>query len=457
MTDLRELFNIARRRWFPVVALALTGALIAAAVNLIVPVTYVASARLFIATPTWNDSTAITEQTGGQKLSSYGDEFSQMRIATYQRLATSPGVTLPVIDKLQLDLTPNELANRITCRAVPDTVMLDLQVRDQSAAQSAAIANAAAEQLAEYIKQLEKPSYSAASPIQPVMIRPAAIPQKASSPRVLLNIASGAAIGLLVGLTLAFILENRVRSRVPAWKPESGAPVGDDGTLGVLEMVETDDGVDASQWATELDEDARFFRLRVSAAMADVGASTLLLTCPRTCEWVWRTAVKLASAFAEVGSSTVVVIADFELQLEDEETVPGLGDVLAGEANIDSVVRRDPSGRLSMVLPGTVPNSPTAAYADRAMATVVAALTSLFDHVLVAGPAVLDRSAAVDLAGKLDASVLVVPTQAGREDIEDSERLMRTARTPYLGRVISVGAAAALGAAVIVSEKDLGV
>lgn len=442
MNGLVELLKVTQKRAMIVVAATLVGALLAAGLNLIVPVTYVATARVFIATPNWNDSTAIPDQAGMKVETAYGDEFSQMRIGSYERLATSPAVTQPVIDKLQLDMTPTQLASVITCRAVPDTVMLDLQVRDGSADRSAAIANAIADQLAAFIGQLERPAYNAVSPIQPVVIRPATMPQTPSSPRVLWNIASGACIGLLIGITLAFMLEARSRGRAVAATSRSGN--WDEGTtLGVLNVGADDSDHRGPLSATDLDEDARFFRLRLSSSMADRNARTLLLTTPRTSTDAWRTAVTLAVALGEIGTTAVVVTADFGLRI-DGASGPGLGDVLDGNATLDEVMRRDRSRNLGFVPPGATPGNPSASLSSHGLQNLIAGLRESFDVVIIIGAAVLETAAVVDLAGRADVSVLVLPSLSSDDDAEESERLLSMSPTPFLGRVITVDAAPAV-------------
>ncbi|HHS96944.1 MAG TPA: helix-turn-helix domain-containing protein [Chloroflexi bacterium] len=65
----------------------------------------------------------------------------------YARLAQEGPVTQAVIERLNLDRSPGELASQITTRVYPEAQLLEIQVVDQDPQLAAAIANAIAEEL----------------------------------------------------------------------------------------------------------------------------------------------------------------------------------------------------------------------------------------------------------------------------------------------------------------------
>lgn len=421
MQELRDLFQVVRGRWLAVVVVTLLGGVIAGAVNLMMPVVYVASARIFIATPAWNDSTAMDSPSAAQKLTSYGDEFTQMRVPSYQRVAVTPAVLGPVIDELGLPMTPAELAGQVTVRAVPDTVMLDVEVRDSSGALAADISNVVAEQLINTIKELEQPAFNAISPVQPVLVSPALVPSEPVAPQVLANIGIGIAFGFVLGLTYAAVRAQRVAQ----------VAVTEDARL--LGAVMLDEITETGQ-VDDIGSDTRFLRVALMAALHENALSTVLLSAPRASELVFQAAVQLAKVIAESGATAVLLVTDFSLRTVASPS-PGLSDVLAGAVTLDDALDLGGSGGFAVVPPGLAPASTTSALSGAALRRVIGDLERRFDCVLVVGPAVLESTDAIDLATRAGACALLCPPRVAAADAEDSERLLELAESRYLGRI----------------------
>lgn len=420
MRELRDLFQLVRARWLAVLVATLLGGAIAGTANLFMPVTFSASARVFIATPAWNDSTASDSPTARQKLTSYGDEFSQMRIPSYQRVAVTPTVLGPVIDELRLDTTPAELAEQVTVRAVPDTVMLDVEVRDSSGAFAADIANVLADELIVTIKELEQPAFNAVSPVQPVLVSPALVPTRPVAPQVLVNIGVGIAFGFVLGLTYAGVRAQR----------NALAAVSEDGPL--LGAVSLDEVSETGE-VDEIGSDTRFLRVSLMSALHESASCTVLLTAPRSSELVSDTAVQLAKAVAESGATAVLLVADFSWN--DAASSAGVRDVLAGAMTLDDVIDLSHSGGFAVVPAGLAPANTTSAVTSRAMRNVIKELERRFDCVLVVGSAVLESTDAIDLATTAGAYALVCPPRVTTADVEQSENLLGLAGSRYLGRI----------------------
>src|SRR3712207_2344202 len=59
-----------------------------------------------------------------------GSQFSQQRVASYARLLAGEELAGRVARRLELDVSARELASHITVTAVPETVLLDVDVAD---------------------------------------------------------------------------------------------------------------------------------------------------------------------------------------------------------------------------------------------------------------------------------------------------------------------------------------
>ena len=180
MTGMLALLAVMRKKFLALITWTLLGAAVAGGINLLLPVVYEASAKVLIAAPYWNDSTALADPNfGGGKTLAYGDEFTQKRMASYVRLVTTPLVTHRVADRLRLGESGEDLARKLSGHSVPDTVVLEVRAQDASPVRAASIADAAARQTIDVIKEVERPPLSVVSPVQPVLTEPASVPVSA--------------------------------------------------------------------------------------------------------------------------------------------------------------------------------------------------------------------------------------------------------------------------------------
>ena len=227
------LLALMRSKSLVLITWTLLGAAAAGLINLMLPVVYEATTKIVIATPYWNDSTAvIPDETAGdggyatENSQTYGDEFSQQRMGSYARLVSTPLVTDRVNERLRLGQSGEDLAKKVTGRMVPDTVILEVLAQDASPVKAATIADATAQQTIDVIKELERPPYTTVSPVQPVLTEPASVPSYPISPRTLPNIACGAIIGFLLGLAwLAVYVARRESPELVRFRGDGTRPV----------------------------------------------------------------------------------------------------------------------------------------------------------------------------------------------------------------------------------------
>ena len=309
MTALR--WTTAVRRWRSVLVLAVLGALLGLAVGAVVgaswPRSYVAHARVMMATPEWNDSTATAGGDGDQTATTYGDQFTQQRMPTYQELVGAARVLNPAAS--DVGLTPEQLGAQISSRLVPDTVLLEVTARDADPQRAADEANAVARRLVEVIADLERSTPNAVSPIQPVLVNGATAAARASSPHLVAVFASGAALGLVAALTVEVV---RRRGR-------TGVVFGDDGPqlggLPVFGVLGLDDDADAECRARLVNELAR--------AAADPVAGVLALIPVDSAVDARTAAHALAAALAGTGRRVCVIVDGQDREREERALAPG--------------------------------------------------------------------------------------------------------------------------------------
>ncbi|UCZ91845.1 YveK family protein [Gordonia sp. WA4-43] len=190
------------RRWMLVVACLLLGLGAAVGYCLLAPQTYSATVRTYVATGT------------SDMLEAYqGSQAAQASIQTFAVLATDPAVAQRAIDRSGVDLTVAEFLPQISASVPPQTVVLDITVRNKSAQDAQKLAPALAQELVGLVGTLQEPTSGGPGALKLVVVDPStqgAVRQQLLNPIVL---GLGAVGGGLVGVIAALLLERRQKPR----------------------------------------------------------------------------------------------------------------------------------------------------------------------------------------------------------------------------------------------------
>lgn len=123
-------------------------------------------------------------------------------INTYNVIITSPVILTPVIDKLNLNLTPTQLTKQISLSNENDSKVVTISVENSNPSRAVEISNMVAEVFKEQIPQLMSVDNISILSAAKLSDKPTPI-----KPNKILNIAIGGLIGLMLGIGLAFLLE----------------------------------------------------------------------------------------------------------------------------------------------------------------------------------------------------------------------------------------------------------
>ena len=123
-------------------------------------------------------------------------------INTYNVIITSPVILTPVIDALNLNLTPAQLTQQISITNENDSKVVTISVENPNPSRAVEISNKVAEIFREQIPQLM--SVDNISILSAAKLSENPSPVK---PNKMLNIAIGGLIGLMLGVGLSFLLE----------------------------------------------------------------------------------------------------------------------------------------------------------------------------------------------------------------------------------------------------------
>lgn len=428
--SVNEAFRVVRERWRIVAGCFLLGTLCAAALTMLMPRVYSSDLTIYV---------SLQGQTDNSDAAYQASELAKQRVVSYAPLVTDARITQPVIDELQLGITPEQLASRITVTVEPDTVVLVMSVQDNSAEQAAAIANAVGEEFVGLVSQLEQPIGPAASapststrgatatvdPTAPAqitaqIIRPATASPTPVSPNPPFNIALGAAISLLIGLAAAFVRDARDSSVRTAERLHELTAVP------VLSEVEYDSG--ASRRPLSFDDrlgsprTEAFRKLRTNLQFPDQsgGHKIIVVTSALPEEGVSTTATNLAIAMAYAGNRVLLMDANLRrpkvagyLMLDNRR---GLVHVLSGRMPLRAATVRCNEGLFDVLPAGPVPPNPSELLASRRMADLLAEARQTYNYVIVDAPALLPVTDAAVVAARADGTVLVVRHRRTTED-----------------------------------------
>jgi capsular polysaccharide biosynthesis protein len=223
----RDYWRILVRGWLVIIgATVLSAAAAVAAGQFLQDPVYTASTQVFAVVPGDAQTHAAYE----------GNRAASVRVQTYLELATSSIVTLRTIDQLGLQETPEELAERISVRSVPDTlsrfnfpvsVLIGLTVSGSDPNSTVDIANAVTANLIGASEELEW-SDSESGPSL-VLIDDAKSAPEVSRPW-LADAGTGAALGLVLSCLAVLAVgagRDRILDRDQIGYLASGSTVGE--------------------------------------------------------------------------------------------------------------------------------------------------------------------------------------------------------------------------------------
>jgi capsular exopolysaccharide synthesis family protein len=446
----REYLDLFRGRWRAILAGLLLGTAGAVGVVLFSTPQYASSVTLFVSAGTSTDASAALDR----------NELSVQRMQTYAQLATSESIARDVALSLELDMTSDELVDKISASAEPDTVLLTVTVTDEEPDLAADIANVLADRFVARVEELEQPAAAqpdpaagavpgapvvSGDPVVTATVLEEAVPAVSPiSPQPLLTVAIGALLGLFAGIALAVLRQALApsitnRRRLAEF---AGAPV-----LGVIRRYRGDARPPIVVRDDPMSRRAEAFRrLRANLQFVDADRAhkIVMLTSPASGDGTATVLCELACAMAETGQRVLVVEADLRRpRIADRfgvtQTV-GLTNILARGARVEHVVQRARGG-VDVVTSGPIPPSPGPLLASPTMARFLTEVRSQYDVVLVGTAPVLPVADATVLAPLVDAVVLVVRLGTPARRVEAAREMLQVVSARLLGTVLTVARA----------------
>jgi capsular polysaccharide biosynthesis protein len=477
-----------RRRWWIVLGLVILGGLAAGAYLKLAPKVYQATASVYV------QATGVTaNQVQGGRTSGAVNMDSEAQVVQSQTVATIAGhmlkstvpastlskqitVTVPANSQV-LQITCSQptpgaaaacaqafaqayLQNRTTTsinqiRGTLTTLRSQIATLNHSAADltakiaalppnSTARASAAAQlksddsQLSSLSNQVGLLTAQEANSSSGQIITPAVAPSSPSSPKVLLVVPSALAVGLLLGLILAFWMERRDK------KIRTGKDLERRLDLPVLLTVASDRRGPEPSLALPRSRTGQAFADLAHLTSAALGDGNHVVVVTSAAEGLGAsiTAANLAAAFTRTHSQVVLVCADLDTSVVADlfrlGRARGLADVLAGTATVGEAMQRPADyPRLRVLTPGSDAARLGNDFQHDATHRLFTELRRSTPIVIIEVPTAGKDGDAFALAEFADAALVVVETGKTRwPDTEDCVQRLDRLRTMVLGAVL---------------------
>jgi receptor protein-tyrosine kinase len=398
---LQDYAKLLRARWLTVCITTSAAVLAAVVLTLLTTPLYQASTRLFVSTTSSASVTEIYQ----------GNLFSQQRVISYTELLMGETLAARTIDKLNLDVRPAALQQHVKASAKPDTVLIDVQVRDESPVRARDVANALSDEFVVLVRELETPTDGARPDARVVVEKRATVPEKPVVPRTAFNIAIGLTVGLLLGIGLAIlrgVLDNTVKSR-EALEETTGT-----GLVGSIPFDKDRRKTAAISFDTDntgIAEAFRKLRTNLQFLAVDNPPRVIVVASSMPNEGKTTTAINIALALAEAEHNVVLVGGDMRRpKLEEYLDLigeVGFSTVLAGRASLDDVLQKTRFPRVTVLASGAIPPNPSELLGSLAAKKVLDELRSRFDYVVIDSSPLLAVTDGAILAAGADGVLII--------------------------------------------------
>ena len=408
---LNDYVLILRKSWILIVSVTLICLGGAAVWSLTRTPQYKATTELYV-------SVRMSDASAGEL--SQGSTFAQQSVMSYVSIVNRAVVLDPVIEKLNLPATRQELARKITADSPPDTVLIRIHALDADPERAAQIANTTSEVFKDVVaNQLESVREGAPARVQVETVQLAEVPLAPISPQVPLSLAIGLFGGLILGVGISIvrsILDTRVRSK------EDIASVTDlpvIGTIGKDPEAAKRPLIAVQDPLNPLVESYRVLRTNLRYFEVDgVQNKSVVITSSGPSEGKSTTAANLAIVMADAGQRVALIDADLrkptiakKLGIEGEI---GLSDVLIGRVSLESAIQQWGRNQLYILPAGRIPPNPSELLGSSAMEKVLEAVSEHFDYVIIDAPPALAVTDAAVLSRMTGGALMIAASDHAR-------------------------------------------
>ena len=407
--DLAGYLAIFRRRKWTILIFAAIAALSGLDLSMAVTPIYEATATVYVGPRTvdrGNTAAAMEELAFSKEfVTSYAEMLKRRPLAEY------------VVKKTGSTVSAGQLTGRIDTRIVPETRLIEVSVKDPSPRRATLYAN-------ELVKAFVGDSgrrFGGGSPISASLFEAAIQPSHPVFPRPVLNTVGGGIAGLVMGIGLAFFLDQldtTLKTKEEVEQTLSPLPV-----IGSIPLYPDPDARDlfiVREPGSPQAEAIRILRTNIRFLAVEPPLRRLLITSPEQGEGKTTVAANLAVSLAAVGTGVLLIECDMRRPalggLFDIKEEPGLSNVLAGDVPFNIAVRETAYPGLRVLCAGTPAPNPSDLLSGIRMSKLLEGAAKFADMVIIDTPPWLPVADAALLAPKSDGVMLVVRAEKTRKN-----------------------------------------
>jgi receptor protein-tyrosine kinase len=431
--NLQEFVKVLRLRWVTALVTTLAVVLAALAYSLATTPLYQASTRLFVSTSAGSSLTDIYQ----------GNLFSQERVVSYAELITGETLAQRTIDKLGLDMSAAELQDRVKAAAKTETVLITVDVRDESPVRARDIANTLSDEFVAMVRELETPEDGARPDSRVLVEQRASIPDHPVVPKTVRNIVAGLAVGLMSGIGLALLrdrLDNTLKDRETI---EEVAGAGVVGSIPLDKERRKQPPITFGSDNSAIAEAFRKLRTNLQFLAVDNPPRVIVVTSSVSSEGKTTTAINIALALAEAEHNVVIVDGDMRRPTVHKYLhlvgPVGFSTVLSGQVSLGEALQKTRFRGLTALTAGAVPPNPSELLASLAAQRLLTELRAQFDYVIIDSSPLLAVTDAAILAAAADGVLVMVRFgQTRREELKVAIGHLEGVNAAVLGTVFTL-------------------
>lgn len=278
------------------------------------------------------------------------------------------------------------------------------------------------------------------------IIAPAGVPKKPLNRSPLSNVMGGLAIGVVLGIALAFLreyLDDTVKTKDDLEAASGLTAIGLVPALTDWKKREATPLISVMQPRSPAAEAYRSVRTSVEFLGLDQPLGSIQVTSALASEGKTSTLANLAVTFARAGQRVIVLCCDLRRPRVHEffglSNRVGFTSVLLGDAPMANAIQKaDRELPIGLVASGPLPPNPAELLASKRAVEVIEELDRRCDLLLIDSPPVLPVTDALVISGLVDGVLLVAGAGSStKRGVKRSAELLRQVDAPLIGSILN--------------------